>query len=165
MIMIRMVRASTAALFATACQNHSACLTLSCTPAYFCMIPEEELLTHKGQALTSTLSNLGAGRPLGDDRELNDDDDANLNAEMVDRLHFGGYFSCHVECDRAGCALTLCTSLPLYPQFRVVLGGGAPSDGHYGPGDRKSRKEIMDEIIAKSKARKAEKSRGKDEQV
>jgi hypothetical protein len=34
------------------------------------------------------------------------------------------------------------------------IGGGvngSVANGHYGPGDRKSRKEIMEEIIAKSK--------------
>jgi hypothetical protein len=36
----------------------------------------------------------------------------------------------------------------------LLIGGGVNgslSNGHYGPGDRKSRKEIMEEIIAKSK--------------
>ncbi|KAG5189025.1 nucleolar protein 14 [Tribonema minus] len=89
-----------------------------------------ELLTHKGQALGVgggyDSDSYAAGRGAGD---AADDDEAGLNKEVVNRLHFGG---------------------------------GERDAGR--PQDRKSRKDIMEEIIAKSKLRKADKSRSKDEQ-
>lgn len=83
-----------------------------------------DLLTHRGKLLGA-----GGGTYEGSD---NEEDGGNLDAEIVDRLHFGG-----------------------------GKGNGA-DNGHYG--ERKTHKEIMDEIIMKSKTHKAEKAKAKDEQ-
>ncbi|CAN0536013.1 unnamed protein product [Ectocarpus sp. 8 AP-2014] len=81
-----------------------------------------EVLTHRGQA-------------LGDNDEYGgrqDDEDDDLDAEVVDQLHFGGD------------------------------GGGGSRLTH--PQGEKTRQEILNDIIARSKERKLEKARGKEEQ-
>ncbi|CBJ25573.1 similar to RIKEN cDNA 2610033H07 [Ectocarpus siliculosus] len=82
-----------------------------------------EVLTHRGQALGDN-DEYGGGRQ--------DDEDDDLDAEVVDQLHFGGD------------------------------GGGDSRLTH--PQGEKTRQEILNDIIARSKERKLEKARGKEEQ-
>eukprot|EP00903_Cladosiphon_okamuranus_P007894 g7626.t1 len=82
-----------------------------------------EVLTHRGQAL---------GNIDEDGRGAQDDEDDDLNAEVVDQLHFGG-------------------------------DGNADSRATHLQGE-KTRQEILNDIIARSKERKLEKARGKEEQ-
>ena len=85
---------------------------------------DSETLTHGGMALADDLKN--AFGPA----DADDPDQAGLNKEMVEQLHFGG-----------GAA--------------EARGGGTLEER------RKSRREVMDEIIAKSKAYKAERQADK----
>jgi hypothetical protein len=73
------------------------CNVLICLYAYVCAhvcyfhynnkTDGDNFLTHKGQALRD---DAGYDGPVGNDAD--GDDDNNLNAEMVDRLHFGKSF-------------------------------------------------------------------------
>eukprot|EP00897_Mesotaenium_endlicherianum_P006282 jgi/Mesen1/5682/ME000288S04895 len=96
---------------------------------------EEEVLTHGGAALSHL-------DDFTDDVQLDDEDDDRdraLNAEMVRRMNFGGGF---------------------VPKFRT------PGDGDDDAGDDdrpKTKKEVMDEIISKSKFFKAQKAKEKEE--
>ncbi|CAM9297716.1 unnamed protein product [Pylaiella littoralis] len=80
-----------------------------------------EVLTHRGQALGSNVEDGGA-----------EDDGDDLNAEVVDQLHFGGDGARDIS--------------PSHPQ------------------EEKTRQEILNDIISRSKERKLEKARGKEEQ-
>eukprot|EP00752_Nemacystus_decipiens_P016522 g14767.t1 len=83
-----------------------------------------EVLTHRGQALGDIDEDRGGAQ---------DDESDDLNAEVVDRLHFGGDGN-------------IADSLTPQPQ------------------GEKTRQEILNDIVAKSKERKLEKARGKEEQ-
>lgn len=104
-------------------------------------------LTHLGRSLADDEDALTGGWATLDN---NDDDDDDLDRHITQDLHFGGGFikkqsndtsrKSHQEPDRDG-------------------------DDQDGPGNNKSRKEVMEEIIAKSKMHKAIKAQQKDEDL
>ncbi|XP_044753416.1 nucleolar protein 14 homolog [Coccinella septempunctata] len=85
---------------------------------------EEDILTHKGQALSEIEK---FEDPRSDD-EIDNEDDGKLDKKFVEKLHFGGGFLTSTRQEGA-----------------------------------KSHKDILEEIIAESKKRKAEKKQTKDE--
>jgi len=94
-----------------------------------------ELLTHKGQIL-------GAGNSLNDDLsdDDNNDDDGALDKEVVNTLHFGGGL------------------VPVKDQSRN-------NQGIYGPASApKTRQEMLQEIVMKSKLAKLERKEAKEAQ-
>ncbi|CAL8463440.1 g2974 [Coccomyxa elongata] len=99
---------------------------------------EEDELTHMGRALADD-DIKAVGRP-----DLDDDDDGGLDDAIVRDFHFGGGF---------------------VPKKRVE-GEEDPEAGEQeAPERRKSKKEVMEELIAKSKAFKAAKSQQRDEDL
>ena len=97
---------------------------------------QEEQLTHLGRSLAETEDNRGGG--------WSSDDDGQLDDQLTRDLHFGGGFE---------------------PSKKIRDVDNLENGGADGEPARKSKKEVMEEIIAKSKMHKAMKSQQKEEDI
>jgi len=105
---------------------------------------EDAQLTHLGRSLAE-MDEEDARLDRGWDDD--DDFDTRMDAQLTGDLHFGGGF------------------VPSKTTRDISDNGGEGEEGLHGERHRKSKKEVMEEIIAKSKMHKALKSQQKEEDI